>query len=275
MAKNDVFISFKAEEINEASWVRSVLESHDISCWMAPDSIPGGSSYISEIADAISGCKIFVLLVSSKSQESAWVSKELDAAINEQKIIMPFMIENCALKNSFDFYLADVQMYEAYENKNNTIQRMVTEIKKIIDNEKTEKNAVFTDSFKSAMKKGIKKTSHGFFNRIKKFTPYAKIKNENGYLSLNIISLFSFALFIFVFSGLCSEFYSILFPLLFALALFLIMWFVGGRMARKIENLKNKTAVVILSAITGILLFPITLMIGAAIAEAMNELNIF
>ena len=54
MAKKcDVFISFKAEEINEAIWVRATLESHGISCWMAPDSIPGGSSYVKEISKAI------------------------------------------------------------------------------------------------------------------------------------------------------------------------------------------------------------------------------
>lgn len=53
MADKDVFISYKAEETEEAAWVKSVLESNGISCWMAPSCIPGGSSYAVEIPQAI------------------------------------------------------------------------------------------------------------------------------------------------------------------------------------------------------------------------------
>ena len=37
----DVFISYKSEEFQEADWVRQQLESGGISCWMAPNSITG------------------------------------------------------------------------------------------------------------------------------------------------------------------------------------------------------------------------------------------
>ena len=40
----DVFISYKSEEFQEADWVRQQLESGGISCWMAPHSITGGVS---------------------------------------------------------------------------------------------------------------------------------------------------------------------------------------------------------------------------------------
>lgn len=33
----DVFISYKSEEFQEADWVRQQLESGGISCWMAPN----------------------------------------------------------------------------------------------------------------------------------------------------------------------------------------------------------------------------------------------
>ena len=39
----DVFISYKSEEFQEADWVRQKLESGGISCWMAPNSITGGA----------------------------------------------------------------------------------------------------------------------------------------------------------------------------------------------------------------------------------------
>ena len=88
MASKDVFISYKAEEIEEASWVKSVLESNGISCWMAPSCIPGGSSYAVEIPQAIRQAKVFVLILSSKAQSSQWVSREVDLAINEGKIVL-------------------------------------------------------------------------------------------------------------------------------------------------------------------------------------------
>lgn len=134
----DVFISYKAEEIEEASWVKSVLESNGISCWMAPACIPGGSSYAVEIPQAIREAKVFVLFLSSKAQSSRWVSREVDLAINEGKIVLPFMLENCALKDDFNFYLTNVQRYAAYENKLAAAEKMINEIKAIIGDNTSE-----------------------------------------------------------------------------------------------------------------------------------------
>lgn len=132
MANKDVFISYKAEEFDDANWVKCTLENNGISCWMAPASIPGGSSYASEIPQAIRSCKVFVLLLSEKSQQSKWVPRELDQAINENKIVMPFMLENCALKDDFNFYLTNVQRYAAYESKAKAIEKMIQEIKSVL-----------------------------------------------------------------------------------------------------------------------------------------------
>ncbi len=128
----DVFISYKSEEFGEASWVKSTLETNGISCWMAPACIPGGSSYAVEIPKAIKQCKIFVLILSSRAQASQWVSKEVDLAINEGKIVLPFMLENCKLQDDFNFYLTNVQRYTAYENKVAAAEKMLREIKGVL-----------------------------------------------------------------------------------------------------------------------------------------------
>ena len=132
MDKKQVFISYKSEEFEEANWVRTVLETNGISCWMAPMCITGGSSYATEIPQAIRNCAVFVLILSEQSQSSKWVSREVDRAINENKIIMPFMLENCRLKDDFNFYLTNVQRYAAYESKMTAIEKMVKEIKAIL-----------------------------------------------------------------------------------------------------------------------------------------------
>ena len=132
MGEKQVFISYKSEEFDEANWVKTVLETNGISCWMAPMCITGGSSYAVEIPQAIRNCKVFVLILSEKSQMSKWVPREVDQAINENKIIMPFMLENCKLKDDFNFYLTNVQRYAAYESKVNAIEKMLREIKAIL-----------------------------------------------------------------------------------------------------------------------------------------------
>lgn len=132
MQKKDVFISYKAEELEYAKWVESILEDAGISCWMAPACIPGGSSYASEIPQAIRQTSVFVLVLSSQAQLSRWVSREVDIAINEGKIIMPFMIENCKLKDDFAFYLTNVQAYYAFEDKTAAMDKMLNDIKAVV-----------------------------------------------------------------------------------------------------------------------------------------------
>ena len=93
----DVFISYKSEDYEKADWVRSVLKANGISCWMAPESIPGSTSYSTEIPKAIKKCKKFVLILTEKVQKSAWVPKEIDGAVNAEKTIIPFAWEDCPL----------------------------------------------------------------------------------------------------------------------------------------------------------------------------------
>ena len=133
MQEKDVFISYKAEELKEAEWVRDRLEKEGITCWLAPGSIPGGSSYAVQIPKAIRECLAFVLILSKNAQESKWVPRELDQAINANKVILPFMIEDCSLKDEFGFYLSNVQRYNAWENREKAFSSMVRVIRTLVE----------------------------------------------------------------------------------------------------------------------------------------------
>jgi hypothetical protein len=126
------FISYQTNDIDDAYWVKKVLIENGINCWMAPDSIPGGSSYADEIDDAINGCTVFVLVLSEQTQHSKWVKKELDRAINTGKLVLPFMIENIQLEKAFNFYLTDVQRYSAFESKVSAVEKMVKHIQAVM-----------------------------------------------------------------------------------------------------------------------------------------------
>lgn len=160
MSKKDVFISYKAEEFDDANWVRSTLENNGISCWMAPMSISGGASYATEIPQAIRSCDVFVLILSRKSQQSKWVPRELDQAINAGKTILPFMLENCELQDDFSFYLTNVQRYAAFENKTAAIEKMIGEIKTIVGflNESNEKKSAPPENLNIANDSNVQNT---------------------------------------------------------------------------------------------------------------------
>ncbi len=169
----DVFISYKSEEFEEANYMKLILEKNGISCWMAPNSISGGSSYAKEIPNAIKNAKVFLLILSNQAQQSKWVPRELDQAINAGKIIMPFMIENCSLTDDFNFYLTNVQRYDAYENKTAAVNKIIREIKGVLgvdgENKEPEKRPVE----KKVSEIAVVKKKEGFF---KKITPLGRKK---------------------------------------------------------------------------------------------------
>lgn len=132
MEKADVFISYSSLELEEARIIKTVLEKNDLTCWMAPESIPAGSNYTKEIPSAIHDCKVFLIVLSKNAQESKWVPLELDRAFNEGKLIVPFLIEDCALTDDFNFVLAKTQRIEAYRKKSEALEKLVDVIKTYI-----------------------------------------------------------------------------------------------------------------------------------------------
>ena len=129
----DVFISYKSEEYGEANNVRKILTANGISCWMAPESIPMGSNYTQVIPAAIENCKVFLLILSEKSQSSRWVALELDRAMNAGKIIYPLQIEQCAIVDPFNFMLSQTQRLSMFTEKSLAMERLVGSLKQILN----------------------------------------------------------------------------------------------------------------------------------------------
>lgn len=137
---HDVFISYSSKDMTQAETVRNVLEQNGIPCWMAPRDIPGGSNYTKEIPSAIRGCQVFVLILSQNAQNSHWVLKELDSAVNNGKVILPFMLEDCELNDEFNFLLTGAQRYSAYQKKAEALETLISRIR-AITNTKSEGGA--------------------------------------------------------------------------------------------------------------------------------------
>ena len=135
----DIFISYKSEEYKEANRLKELLAEQGISCWIAPASMRGGSNYAAEIPKAIKKCKVFVLLLTEKAQNSRWVPKELGQAIGEGKKVFPFMLENFTLREDFDFLLKNVQYYRAFEDREKMEKNLARDVCEYLGIEYTEK----------------------------------------------------------------------------------------------------------------------------------------
>lgn len=129
----EVFISYSTLDSVSAETLRDILETNGISCWMAPRDIPGGSNYTKEIPIAIRGCTVFLLVLSQNAQNSHWVLKELDSAVNAGKVILPFMLEECILNDEFNFLLTGAQRYAAYQKKAEVLENLIRRIRGILD----------------------------------------------------------------------------------------------------------------------------------------------
>ncbi|MGN0267593.1 MAG: toll/interleukin-1 receptor domain-containing protein [Lachnospiraceae bacterium] len=124
-----IFISYSSLDYVMAGHIREILQKNDISCWMEPESIPGGSDYAHEIPAAIESCDYFLLVLSKNSQDSIWVPKELDLAIDAKKMVFPIHIDLSSLKPHFKLRLSNVQCMDAAMSVEDVLDRVVQRIK--------------------------------------------------------------------------------------------------------------------------------------------------
>jgi hypothetical protein len=77
---------------------------------MAPGDIPAGSKYAQVINQAIKGCSGVVLMLTNAAQESIWVPKEIERAINYRKTVIPLKLEEVVLNDEFELYISTDQI---------------------------------------------------------------------------------------------------------------------------------------------------------------------
>ena len=108
--KNYVFISYSSKNQQMADSIRLLFEENNISCWMAPYDIPADSKYAYVINDALENCSCLLLLLTSASQMSQFVEREIEKAITYKKPILPMQLEDLELNSGFKFYIGNSQI---------------------------------------------------------------------------------------------------------------------------------------------------------------------
>lgn len=110
---HDVFISYSANDKPIADAMCSTLESNGIRCWIAPRDILPGMDWGGSIIDAIATSRVMVLLLSSNSNVSSQVKREVERAVNKEVIVIPFRIEDVSLSKSLEYQLSVTHWMDA------------------------------------------------------------------------------------------------------------------------------------------------------------------
>ena len=112
---NHVFITHAVEDKEIANRVCEALESNGIQCWIAPRDVPYGMNFEEAIVDAICGSKLMILILSTHSNNSPHVKREIQNACMEdaQTPILPFRVEDIRLNKALRYYLGSTQWLDA------------------------------------------------------------------------------------------------------------------------------------------------------------------
>ena len=130
-----VFISYSSMNQKEADIIKDYLKKQHINTWMAPENIPAGSRYAQVINKALKECACVVLLLTDEAQNSIWVDKEIERALNYRKTVIPIQIGELELNDSFEFYISTNQVItvQKVEEDSDEMEKVLSSVQKCVE----------------------------------------------------------------------------------------------------------------------------------------------
>ncbi|MCC6368318.1 MAG: TIR domain-containing protein [Bryobacterales bacterium] len=111
----DVFISYAVQDKALADGVCALLEGQGYSCWIAPRDIPPGVTWPTAIRDAISRCRVMVLIFTQHANESRQMARELERADHHGVAVLPARFEKVEPAGDLEFFLGNRQWLDAFD----------------------------------------------------------------------------------------------------------------------------------------------------------------
>lgn len=140
---HDVFISYSSRDKVAAQAICHALEQNGIRCWIAPRDIPPGAEYGDLIDDAIKESTVVIVLFSETAAASAWVKGELNVAFEEQKIIIPFRLDETPLKGQHRVILNQKHWIDAYPDYETKFSDLINAVSNAIGRE--DRSVIYTN----------------------------------------------------------------------------------------------------------------------------------
>lgn len=90
--KFDIFISYSRKDAEAVSAIDSFLKERGYTVWFDKAEIKPADLWSDEIVKAIENCKIFIVILTPHSSDSADVAKEVSQAAEDKKAILPISL---------------------------------------------------------------------------------------------------------------------------------------------------------------------------------------
>jgi len=112
----DIFISYSSKDKIYADAVCASLEKAKWRCWIAPRDILPGENWGEAIIDAITDCKMMVIIFSANANASQQVMREVERAVFKNLPIVPFRIQDIKPTKSMEFFLSTPHWLDAIDD---------------------------------------------------------------------------------------------------------------------------------------------------------------
>ena len=139
----EVFISYSSQDQERVVKIADKLRSADISIWVDESGISAATLWSQEIAEAITSCKVLVLMVTPKSVASENVVKEVSLAAEQRKKILPVILEPTEIPKSLQYHLAGIQHLDVTRMEaSECAEEIIPALKQLLGMESEDANTV-------------------------------------------------------------------------------------------------------------------------------------
>jgi hypothetical protein len=129
----DVFISHSSKDKQVADAACMALEAARVRCWIAPRDVRVGVEYATAISEAIDASHIMVVIVSSRSNESRQVPREVERAVRKGVRIIPMRIESVDPEQAIGYFIDSIHWLDAITPPlEKHLERLVAEVKALL-----------------------------------------------------------------------------------------------------------------------------------------------
>jgi TolB-like protein len=108
-----VFISHSSKDSEIADAICQHLEAAGVPCWIAPRDIEPGADWTEGILRGIASSRVFVLVFSSRANDSDHVRREVGRAFSLHLPVLPFRTEEVEPRDSLGYFLESVHWLDA------------------------------------------------------------------------------------------------------------------------------------------------------------------
>lgn len=141
--KYKIAVFYENENVETAEKLCSAMEERNLDVFLANDTMADDMSK-EQFLQFAKDVYAFVFLLTPKSLERTALEEEIDFAIQNERIIIPVMLENFELNGAVAHQLSNVQRVSAYEcNTDDALTIVATQLKNRVEAEKTASYSIF------------------------------------------------------------------------------------------------------------------------------------